>query len=173
MTTFVQDNKFAGICVDFEEPPALSQGNLLTFMQELHTTFAANGLLVFQAVPFDNPDWNYKAYSAANDYLILMAYDQHWTGSDAGPVAAQDWFEQNLIKRMRELDPAKTIIALGNYGYNWSDQNKSADEVTFQEALITARESSRAHVRFQPRATRTSNTTKTISRITRSGFSMR
>ncbi|HXS00819.1 MAG TPA: glycosyl hydrolase family 18 protein, partial [Pyrinomonadaceae bacterium] len=141
LTSFVQDNKFAGICVDFEEPPASSQGNLLTFMQELHSTFAARGLLVVQAVPFDDPDWNYKAYSDANDYLIIMAYDQHWTGSDAGPVAAQDWFEQNIIKRMRELDSNKTIIALGNYGYNWSDANSTADEVTFQEALISARES--------------------------------
>ncbi|HEY6660708.1 MAG TPA: glycosyl hydrolase family 18 protein, partial [Pyrinomonadaceae bacterium] len=142
LTAFVQDNKFAGICVDFEEPPTAAQGNLLTFMQELHTTFAAKGLLVVQAVPFDDPDWNYKAYSAASDYLIVMAYDQHWTGSDAGPVAAQDWFEQNLIKRMRELDAAKTIIALGNYGYNWSDADDTADEITFQEALMNARESS-------------------------------
>ena len=113
-------------------------------MQELHSTFAAKNLLVVQAVPFDDPDWNYKAYSAANDYLILMAYDQHWTGSDAGPVAAQDWFEQKLIARMRDLDASKTIIALGNYGYDWSDANKEADEVTFQEALITANESSAA-----------------------------
>ena len=141
LTTFVQDNKFAGICVDFEEPPTSSQGNLLTFMQELHTTFAAKGLLVAQAVPFDDAAWNYKAYSAASDYLIIMAYDQHWTGSDAGPVAGQEWFEQNLIRRMRELDPAKTIIALGNYGYNWNDADSNVDEVTFQEALISARES--------------------------------
>ena len=144
LTSFVEDNKFAGICVDFEEPPTSSQANLLTFMQELHTTFAAKNLLVVQAVPFDDPDWNYKAYSAATDYLMLMAYDQHWTGSDAGPVAAQDWFEQKLIARMRDLDASKTIIALGNYGYNWSSANSEADEVTFQEALITARESSTA-----------------------------
>lgn len=151
LTTFVHDNKFAGICVDFEEPPTAAQGNLLTFMQELHTTFAAKGLLVAQAVPFDDPDWNYKAYAAANDYLILMAYDQHWTGSDAGPVAAQDWFEQKLISRMRELDAAKTIIALGNYGYDWNDATKNVDEVTFQEALITARESNTAAT-FDPSA---------------------
>ena len=131
-SSFVQDNKFAGICVDFEEPPASAQGNF-TFMQELHTTFAAKGLLVVQAVPFDNPDWNYKAYAAASDYLILMAYDQHWTGSDAGPVAAQDWFEQNLIKRMRELDSAKTIIALGNYGYNWSDATTPPTKSRFRK----------------------------------------
>ena len=142
LLSFVQDNKFAGICVDFEEPPTSSQENLLTFMQELHSAFAAKNLLVVQAVPFSDPDWNYKAYAAANDYLMLMAYDQHWSGSDAGPVAAQDWFDQNLIKQMHDLDASKTIIALGNYGYNWSSANNTADEVTFQEALITARESS-------------------------------
>jgi cellulose synthase/poly-beta-1,6-N-acetylglucosamine synthase-like glycosyltransferase/peptidoglycan/xylan/chitin deacetylase (PgdA/CDA1 family)/spore germination protein YaaH len=149
LTAFVQDNKFAGICVDFEEPPTSSQGNLLTFMQELHAAFAAKGLLVVQAVPFDDPDWNYKAYSAASDYLIMMAYDQHWAGSDAGPVAGQEWFEQDLIRRMSDLDPAKTIIALGNYGYNWSDADNNADEITFQEALITARESE-ANPTFDP-----------------------
>jgi peptidoglycan-N-acetylglucosamine deacetylase len=142
LTSFVQDNKFAGICVDFEEPPTSSQANLVTFMQELHSAFAAKGLLVVQAVPFADSEWDYKAYSAASDYLILMAYDQHWTGSDAGPVAGQDWFEQHLITQMRDLDASKTIIALGNYGYNWSDADNSVDEVTFQEALITAHESS-------------------------------
>jgi peptidoglycan-N-acetylglucosamine deacetylase len=141
LAKFVEDNKFTGICVDFEEPPTESQPNLLTFMRELHTAFAAHNWLVVQAVPFDDPDWNYKAYSAATDYLIVMAYDQHWTGSDAGPVAAQEWFEQNLNKRMRELDPAKTIVALGNYGYDWNDLNQNVDEVTFQEALIKAHES--------------------------------
>jgi len=141
LTKFVQDNKFAGICVDFEEPFTETQPNLLTFMRELHTAFAAHNWLVAQAVPFDDPDWNYKAYAAATDYLIVMAYDQHWTGSDAGPVAAQEWFEQNLNKRMRELDPAKTIVALGNYGYDWNDANQNVDEVTFQEALIKAHES--------------------------------
>ncbi|HEV8168436.1 MAG TPA: glycosyltransferase [Pyrinomonadaceae bacterium] len=142
LTSFVEDNKFAGLCVDFEEPPPSAQANLLTFMEELHAAFAAKNLLVVQAVPFDDPDWNYKAYSAANDYLILMAYDQHWTGSDAGPVAAQDWFEQKLIARMRDLNASKTIIAVGNYGYDWNDLNNEVDEVTFQEALITANESS-------------------------------
>lgn len=141
LMSFVTDNNFAGICVDFEEPMTESQSNLLTFMQELHAAFSSKGLLVTQAVPFDDGDWNYKAYEAATDYLIVMAYDQHWTGSDAGPVAAQDWFEQHLIARMRELDASKTIIALGNYGYDWNDANNSVSEVTFQEALISARDS--------------------------------
>jgi len=42
---------------------------------------------------------------------------------------------------MHQLDPARTIIALGNYGYDWTDGKKEADEVTCQKALITADES--------------------------------
>lgn len=142
LTNFVQENKFAGLCVDFEEPPATAQANLLTFMRDLHATFNSKNLLLVEAVPFDDPDWNYRDYAAATDYLILMAYDQHWAGSDAGPVAAQNWYEQHLVSRMRDLDPARTIIALGNYGYDWTDGESEAKEITFQEALLTARDSS-------------------------------
>ena len=141
LTDFVQQNKFPGVCVDFEEPPAAAQANLLTFIQELHQAFGAKGLFVIQAVPFDDAGWHYKDYAAATDYLMLMAYDQHWAGSDPGSVAAQDWYERIMANRMRELDPAKTIIALGSYGYNWTEGEKEADEVTFQEALIVARDS--------------------------------
>ena len=141
LTTFVQDNKFSGISIDFEEPPASAQANLLTFMQELHASFKNKGLLVTQNVPFADQNWDYKNYGAAADYTILMAYDQHWGSSDAGPIAAQSWFEETLSKRMAELDPAKTMVAIGNYGYDWSDQSEDAKELTFQEALITARES--------------------------------
>jgi peptidoglycan-N-acetylglucosamine deacetylase len=149
LTSFVEDNHFGGICVDFEEPPPASQHNLLMFIQELHDVFAPKQLTVLQTVPFDDPEWNYQAYAAASDYLMLMSYDQHWVGSDPGPIAAQDWYEHNLMSRMRDLDPAKTIVILGSYGYDWSSTDKVATEVTFQEALISARDSE-ASIVFDP-----------------------
>lgn len=149
ITTFVENNRFAGVCIDFEEPPADAQSNLLTFMQELHAAFQAKGLVVLQAVPFDDADWNYVSYAAATDYLILMAYDQHWAVSDPGPVAAQDWYERNLASRMRDLDPAKTIVAIGSYGYDWTKGKTDAEEVTFQDAVISARDSY-AKIAFDP-----------------------
>jgi len=69
-------------------------------------------------VPFDDSDWDLRSYAAATDYLLLMAYDQHWLSSTAGPIAAQDWFERILALRISELEAAKTIICFGNYGYN-------------------------------------------------------
>jgi len=141
LESFIKENRFAGICVDFEEPPESAQPNLLTFVKELHDRFAPSGLLVIQSLPVDDPAWDYSNYSSATDYLVLMAYDQHYSKGDAGPIAAQDWFEDKLLTRMRDLNPSKTIIALGNYGYDWSDRQGEAKEVTFQEALITARDS--------------------------------
>jgi cellulose synthase/poly-beta-1,6-N-acetylglucosamine synthase-like glycosyltransferase/peptidoglycan/xylan/chitin deacetylase (PgdA/CDA1 family)/spore germination protein YaaH len=149
LTSFVQSNKFAGICVDFEEPAAANRADLLTFVQELHAAFQPQGLLVVQALPFDDPDWDYKQFGAVDDYTMLMAYDQHWAGSDAGTVAAQDWFERHLANRMRELEPSKTIVALGNYGYDWAEGKTEANELTFQEAVISARDSD-AKIVFDP-----------------------
>src|SRR6266498_529310 len=77
-----------------------------------------------------------------------MAYDQHWSTSAAGPIAAQNWFERNLASRMRELETAKTIICIGSYGYNWAGESEATD-VTFQEAVLAARDSE-AHVSFDP-----------------------
>ena len=148
LTQFVEQNKFAGIAVDFEEPTRETQPNLLRFMQELHAAFQPRGWVVVQAVPFDDGEWNYREYSAATDYLMLMAYDEHWAGKIAGSVASQNWYEGTLANRMRELTPAKTIIALGNYGYDWTE-GADAKEVSFQEAVIDARDSS-AQIEFDP-----------------------
>ena len=147
----VDENRFGGVCIDFEEVPAASQENLKRFMRELHEAFRPRGFVVAQAVPFDDSDWDYPAYAALNDYLILMGYDEHWESSAPGSIAGEGWFERTLERRMSELDPAKTIVAVGNYGYDWSDRETEATEVTFQEAVLSARDSD-AQIKFDERA---------------------
>ena len=84
LSTFVEQNKFAGVCIDFEEALPETQPNLLTFMQELHAAFQQRGWLVVQSVPFDDQAWKYKDYAAATDYLLLMAYDEHYASKESG-----------------------------------------------------------------------------------------
>jgi cellulose synthase/poly-beta-1,6-N-acetylglucosamine synthase-like glycosyltransferase/peptidoglycan/xylan/chitin deacetylase (PgdA/CDA1 family)/spore germination protein YaaH len=149
LVRLVDENKFGGLTIDLEEVPATSQVNLLRFMTELHAAFLKRGFLLAQAVPFDNPDWNYKEYAAVTDYLMLMGYDEHWQTSPQGSIAGQNWFEQTLAKRMRELDPAKTIMCVGSYGYNWIDGENQAEDITFQKAVQAARDSD-AKIEFDP-----------------------
>src|SRR5207237_8694346 len=58
LSEFVEQNKFAGVCVDFEEATKDMQPNLLRFMQELYAAFKPRGWIVAQAVPFDGEGWN-------------------------------------------------------------------------------------------------------------------
>ncbi len=132
---------FDGITIDIEEVPAQYQPHLFQFMTALHDEFKSRGLILAQAVPFDNPDWNYKAYASITDYLMLMAYDEHYSTGDAGPVSSEAWYEETLKKRMAELSPAHTIICFGNYGYNWANDGSEAETVSFQESLLAAKES--------------------------------
>lgn len=137
----VEDHNFSGLTIDLEEVPTNSQANLFEFMKLLSQELHARNRKIAQAVPFDNPDWNYKAYADFSDYLMLMAYDEHWAAGAPGAIASQKWFDSTLAKRMKELAPNKTIVCIGNYGYDWSNKEKEAKEISFQETVLAARDS--------------------------------
>ena len=140
LVAFIAANSLQGLVVDFEEVPAEAHADLLAFLHEMRVAFKPHGWVVAIAVPFDDSDWNYRRYAETTDYQILMAYDEHFEEGEAGPIASQGWFVDNLTRRMKELDPEHTIVAIGNYGYDWSDQHATQD-MTFQETVLAARDS--------------------------------
>ena len=101
------------------------------------------------AVPFDDDSWPYATYAQIADYMLLMGYDQHWDQSAPGSIAGQDWFETILDKRMQELDPDRTIVAIGGYGYDWIKGHET-QELTFEEAVLSAKDSE-AEIEFDPK----------------------
>ncbi len=150
ITKFIEANNLQGVTVDFEQFPDSAHKDVLAFLTELSAIFKPRGWLVTVAVPFDDPSWNYKAYAKRCDYLMLMGYDEHWSTGDPGPVASQSWFSTRLAFRMRDLDPAHTIVAIGNYGYDWTEGATTASDVTFQEVMLTARDAG-ATIEFDPK----------------------
>jgi len=130
-----------GVNIDFEMVPASSQKDLERFMAQLYARFHPLGLEVSESVPLDDDEFNYKTLALSADYLILMGYDEHETSSAAGPVASQSWLSTNLAERLTQLPPNKVVLALGNYGYDWTVGKAGADEVAFQDAQTTAKES--------------------------------
>ncbi|MBC7474389.1 MAG: polysaccharide deacetylase family protein, partial [Candidatus Sericytochromatia bacterium] len=138
---YITSNNYAGINVDFESVDDPSQKNLIIFMKELTQKFHTKNLKVSECVPLDDPAFDYKTLAKYNDYLVLMAYDEHWSTSDPGPIASQKWYANLIAKRFAEVSAEKIIVAIGNYGYDWNKKNKSATTVSFQEALTIARES--------------------------------
>jgi cellulose synthase/poly-beta-1,6-N-acetylglucosamine synthase-like glycosyltransferase/peptidoglycan/xylan/chitin deacetylase (PgdA/CDA1 family) len=148
IVAFLDKYKFQGVTIDFEEVPAAAQKNLQAFLTELNAAFAPHGYVSVLAVPFDDDAWPYAAYAQIADFMLLMGYDQHWEEGEPGSIAGQGWFEDILDKRMRTLDPERTIVAIGSYGYDWV-KGKNADDLTFEEAVLSARDSE-ADIDFDP-----------------------
>src|SRR5258707_11185388 len=74
-----------------------------------------------------------------------MNYDQHWLTSPPGPVAAQDWFVENLRQVLEDVPAQKVVVGIANYAYDWPEgpkmPNEVAKEMSVQEALLHAYES--------------------------------
>mgnify|MGYP001546769890 CR=1 FL=1 len=137
---FLSAHRFPGLAVDFENVPKAAHKNLEIFLADMSAAFAPHGWIIVQTVPFEDENWPYEAYANIVDYTLLMAYDEHDDGDEAGSIAAQGWFEKTLAERMRVLDPQSTIIGIGNYGYDWHG-NAYADSLNFQDAVLAARDS--------------------------------
>ena len=110
-------------------------------MRELYARFHPLGLEFSQSVPLHDAAFNYESLAKANDYLILMAYDEHSDDNEAGPVASHRFFHENLRRRFRQLTPDKLVVAIGCFGYDWKQEKPLAKELSFQEAIKTAEES--------------------------------
>ena len=144
-TQYAVAAKQAGIVVDFEEVPDKSQGNFREFIGEFAPSLHAVGLKLMIALPARDDAYDYEFFGKTTDAIILMNYDQHWLTSPPGPIAAQDWFMENLRQVLEVVPARKIVVGIANYAYDWTETSKKeaphAEEFSIQEALLHAYES--------------------------------
>ena len=112
-----KDNNFKGINIDFENMYKDDSELLSLFIAELTSAFHRENILVSMDVTFagGSDTWskcyNRKVLSQWVDYIIVMAYDEHWGSSPvSGSVASLNWVEENLQKLLTEVDSEKIIL---------------------------------------------------------------
>ncbi len=137
----LKEYHFAGLNVDFEELQETSNKPLISFQKELYEKLHANNFIVTQdVIPF-NDDYDFKTLAKYNDYLILMAYDEHHNETKPGPICSQRWIEASLDKIASVVPPEKIILGMAGYGYDWKLNSNRVVAFSYQEALANARES--------------------------------
>ena len=142
--------KFVGVNIDFEELVLDNDKPLIDFQKLLYQQLHAQDFLVSQdVIPFNN-DYNFSALSKYNDYLILMAYDQHHAETKPGPNSSQKWIEAAVLDITAKVPSNKIILAVPAFGHDWKTKNKkiiSVSDVTYQQAIANAK-SSEARINF-------------------------
>ena len=134
----IAEHKFGGVNIDFEQLEAGDRNALVVFMSELRAKLQPRGALVTESVPVDDPSYDLKRLSAVVDYIVPMVYDEHYQSGSPGPVASEQWFENELDKLAKIVPPEKAVIGFGNYGYDWIMGATSSAEVGFGDVMAAA-----------------------------------
>ena len=142
----IRDWGLSGVNIDFEHVYPSDREYFSQFLRELSGRLKPAGLLVTVAIPaktIDDPkaSWSgafdYKAIGEAVDRIMIMAYDQHYTGGAPGPIASIGWVEQVLKFATSQVSPTKIILGVAGYGYSWQKPG-NAYSVTYQRAVELA-----------------------------------
>lgn len=130
IVAFAELYQLDGINIDFENVYTEDSDNFLQFVKEITPILHEQGIVVsIDVTPKSNSEmWslflNRPSLGKVVDYMIVMAYDEHWGSSPkAGSVASLPWVE-NSISRIIEEDqvpPNKLILGMPLYTRIWSE----------------------------------------------------
>jgi cellulose synthase/poly-beta-1,6-N-acetylglucosamine synthase-like glycosyltransferase/peptidoglycan/xylan/chitin deacetylase (PgdA/CDA1 family)/spore germination protein YaaH len=129
----------AGVVFDFEALPQPLIAPYRQLIAETNADFDKHGRLVAVTLPLANPDWDPSLFAKAADKLFLMAYDEHYGGGAAGPIASNEWFYRKVAAAMQGVPADKAIIALGSYAYDWHEGK--SEGLSIEEAWLAAHDS--------------------------------
>ena len=137
-----QDVGLDGINVDFESLSEDVGTHFLEFLRELSIECHKNNLVlsVDNPVPEDfTSHYDRAEQGRVVDYVIIMGYDEHYVGSEAGSVASLPWVEQGIQDTLDEVPAKRVINAIPFYTRLWrtTGGNVTSEAIGMDQAQQT------------------------------------
>ena len=118
-----------GINLDFERVPAANADDFLQFVRELSAACRREGLTL--SIDNYSPMPHTAFYDRSQqgeiiDYVIVMAYDEHYQGGSAGSTSSVGWVRQSAERTLLEVPADRLIIGLPFYTRLWKETAEGA-----------------------------------------------
>jgi len=116
-----------GINIDYEAVRPPEGEHFIQFLRELSVPMRQIGAVlsvaVFSPIP-DNHWWNYPEIAMASDFVVIMAYDEHYASIGWPGSVSSFPFVQNAVLNMLDLGvPSEQVVtALPTYMRIWVEQ---------------------------------------------------
>lgn len=127
-----------GINIDFENVKADSGEDFIQFIRELGIMCRSNGIVLSvdnYPVREYNQHYNRTEQAKVADYVITMAYDEYYSGSEeAGPVSSITYVKDSTERVLEQVPENQAIIALPFYSRHWKEKTKDGKVSLSSEA---------------------------------------
>ena len=136
---YAQSMHYDGLVLDFETLTGGDLGSQMTVVRAITDSAKAHGVTTIAVAIPAEPDEAYPARELTRvaDFVLVMLYDQHWPGSEPGPISAPDWMTRNLSRVVGEVGASRVVAALPLYGYYWA-KGKPGVGVSYATAVRNA-----------------------------------
>ena len=131
---------FDGINLDYENIKSVYAKDYLQFVRELSVACERNGIVLstdnYKPEAY-NRCYNLKEQSKFVDYVIVMAYDEHYAGTDAGSVASLPFVKEAVEDTVQLVGKEHVIAGIPFYTRIWTttDGNTTSRAVGMQAAV--------------------------------------
>ena len=131
---------FDGINLDYENIKSAYAKDYLQFVRELSVVCERNGIVLstdnYKPEAY-NRCYNLKEQSKFVDYVIVMAYDEHYAGTDAGSVASLPFVKEAVEDTVQLVGKEHVIAGIPFYTRIWTttDGNTTSRAVGMQAAI--------------------------------------
>ncbi|HNW29023.1 MAG TPA: glycosyl hydrolase family 18 protein [Spirochaetota bacterium] len=135
-------NNFSGVQIDFESLHPDDGQAYLDFLADLKKRMPEKTLSVAVPVRLNGSvknAYNYEAIAGAVDKVFIMAYDQHWETSKAGPISSLSWCDSAAGYATSNIPREKLVMGIPLYGRAWQDK-KINRAVTYNQAVELAKQ---------------------------------
>lgn len=127
-----------GINIDFEALNSSVGDSYIQFIRELSVKCGNNGIVlsVDNYVPSDyTAFYNRKEQALFADYVVIMGYDEHYAGSDAGSVASLSWVDEGVANTLESVPANQVILGMPFYTRLWEINPKDGSEADTNDGL--------------------------------------
>jgi spore germination protein YaaH len=116
----VRTGWYDGVVLDLEgHEPADSTALRAAVLALAEGARSGGARTVAVAVPAEPGAYADTALLAVADRVVVMLYDEHWSGSGPGPIASPAFADAALARWRAWLPPERLVAALPVYGYLW------------------------------------------------------
>ena len=130
-----------GINIDFENIPKEAGEDFVQFVREMSVRCRNNGIVlsINNYVPVEyRMYYDYEEQGRVADYVVIMAYDEHYSGSpEAGSVSSIGFVQNAVSGILEKVAPEQVIMALPFYTRLWKVKNEGTEAQSIETSAYS------------------------------------